>query len=68
MPPGVVPRKIDWQEILEVLKNCIPAAWSFQMDKEGFSISSGDNRCALLNCKDRKTRVIRIVSQLFSEL
>eukprot|EP00957_Ditylum_brightwellii_P090997 6928726-Ditylum_brightwellii.AAC.2 len=33
-------RKLEMEEILEVLENRIPTSWKFQMDKEGFNVSS----------------------------
>eukprot|EP00957_Ditylum_brightwellii_P209096 15360290-Ditylum_brightwellii.AAC.1 len=40
LPPRVVPRKLDQEKLLEVLKNEILTLWKFQMDKEGFDASS----------------------------
>eukprot|EP00957_Ditylum_brightwellii_P212028 15366878-Ditylum_brightwellii.AAC.1 len=40
MPAGVEARKMDQEEILEVLENRIPISWKFQIDKEGFNASS----------------------------
>eukprot|EP00957_Ditylum_brightwellii_P166206 12652917-Ditylum_brightwellii.AAC.3 len=40
MPPKVAPKKLDPEELLEVLKKIIPTLWKFQMDKEGVNASS----------------------------
>eukprot|EP00957_Ditylum_brightwellii_P018837 1415779-Ditylum_brightwellii.AAC.2 len=32
---GIVTKKLEDEEILEVLENAIPTSWKFQMDKEG---------------------------------
>ena len=37
---GIEARKLGTKEILEVLENGIPTSWKFQMDKEGFNVSS----------------------------
>eukprot|EP00957_Ditylum_brightwellii_P166140 12648785-Ditylum_brightwellii.AAC.2 len=39
-PTGIKARKLEMEEILEVLENGIPTSWKFQMDKEGFDTSS----------------------------
>eukprot|EP00957_Ditylum_brightwellii_P162660 12386501-Ditylum_brightwellii.AAC.1 len=39
-PTRVEARKLEPKELLEVLKNGIPTTWKFQMDKEGFNVSS----------------------------
>jgi hypothetical protein len=39
-PIGIVTKKLEDEEILEVLENKIPTSWKFQMDKEGFNASS----------------------------
>eukprot|EP00957_Ditylum_brightwellii_P097203 7403160-Ditylum_brightwellii.AAC.1 len=39
-PVGVEAKKMDLEEILEVLEHGIPTLWNFQMDKEGFNESS----------------------------
>eukprot|EP00957_Ditylum_brightwellii_P158147 12037455-Ditylum_brightwellii.AAC.1 len=39
-PTGVKARKMDQDEILEVLENRIPTLWKFQMGNEGFDTSS----------------------------
>eukprot|EP00957_Ditylum_brightwellii_P171664 13069271-Ditylum_brightwellii.AAC.1 len=33
-PTGIEARKLEMEEILEVLENRIPTSWKFQMDKE----------------------------------
>eukprot|EP00957_Ditylum_brightwellii_P014942 1126262-Ditylum_brightwellii.AAC.1 len=38
-PPRVELRKMDWEEILEVLENGFPMLWKFQMDKEPYKQS-----------------------------
>eukprot|EP00957_Ditylum_brightwellii_P203862 15336572-Ditylum_brightwellii.AAC.2 len=40
MSPGVEARKIDKEEIVEVLENWIFTSWKFQMDKDSFNTSS----------------------------
>eukprot|EP00957_Ditylum_brightwellii_P073657 5596948-Ditylum_brightwellii.AAC.1 len=42
---------MDWEEILEVLENMIPIAWTFQMDKEGFDVSSLELSNNSLKCE-----------------
>eukprot|EP00957_Ditylum_brightwellii_P023735 1790726-Ditylum_brightwellii.AAC.1 len=37
---GIEIRKLEMEEILEVLENGIPTSWKFQMDKECFEASS----------------------------
>eukprot|EP00957_Ditylum_brightwellii_P210961 15365608-Ditylum_brightwellii.AAC.1 len=37
---GLKARKLEQEELLEVLENGIPTLWKFQMDKEGFNASS----------------------------
>eukprot|EP00957_Ditylum_brightwellii_P163935 12481080-Ditylum_brightwellii.AAC.1 len=39
-PTGIEARKLELEELLEVLENGIPTTWKFQMDKEGFTASS----------------------------
>eukprot|EP00957_Ditylum_brightwellii_P167351 12740125-Ditylum_brightwellii.AAC.1 len=39
-PTGIVAKKLEEEEILEVLENRIPTSWKFQMDKESFNASS----------------------------
>eukprot|EP00957_Ditylum_brightwellii_P020424 1539947-Ditylum_brightwellii.AAC.1 len=50
MSPGVVPRKMDQEEMLEVLDNGILTGGEFQMDKEGFDSSSGTIRYFIKTC------------------
>eukprot|EP00957_Ditylum_brightwellii_P040042 3030333-Ditylum_brightwellii.AAC.2 len=40
MPMGVKAKKLEQEELLEVLENRIPTSWTFQTDKEGFDASS----------------------------
>eukprot|EP00957_Ditylum_brightwellii_P154017 11722575-Ditylum_brightwellii.AAC.1 len=40
MSAGVKARKLEREELLEVLENGIPTLWNFQMDKKGFDTSS----------------------------
>eukprot|EP00957_Ditylum_brightwellii_P200195 15260975-Ditylum_brightwellii.AAC.1 len=39
-PAEIVAKKLEDEEILEVLENRIPTSWKFQMDKESFDASS----------------------------
>eukprot|EP00957_Ditylum_brightwellii_P081066 6165876-Ditylum_brightwellii.AAC.1 len=39
-PTEIVAKKLEDEEILEVWENGIPTSWKFQMDKEGFNMSS----------------------------
>eukprot|EP00957_Ditylum_brightwellii_P098802 7526850-Ditylum_brightwellii.AAC.2 len=39
-PTGIEAKKLEDEEILEMLENRIPTSWTFQMDKEGFDASS----------------------------
>eukprot|EP00957_Ditylum_brightwellii_P199251 15188633-Ditylum_brightwellii.AAC.1 len=39
-PTGVETKKLEQEELLEVLENRIPATWKYKMDKEGFNASS----------------------------
>eukprot|EP00957_Ditylum_brightwellii_P181540 13828186-Ditylum_brightwellii.AAC.1 len=39
-PVGVKTKKLEQEELPEVLENIIPTLWTFQMDKEGFNASS----------------------------
>eukprot|EP00957_Ditylum_brightwellii_P094516 7197239-Ditylum_brightwellii.AAC.1 len=50
MPPRVVPRKMDREEILEVLENRISMVWKFQMDKEAFGMSSSTVKDFIKTC------------------
>eukprot|EP00957_Ditylum_brightwellii_P064361 4884931-Ditylum_brightwellii.AAC.1 len=40
MHTGVEAKKLEQEELLEVLENRIPITWRFKMDKEGFGVSS----------------------------
>eukprot|EP00957_Ditylum_brightwellii_P171317 13041522-Ditylum_brightwellii.AAC.1 len=40
MPARVEAKKLEQEELLEVLENKIPTSWNFQIDKEGFDASS----------------------------
>eukprot|EP00957_Ditylum_brightwellii_P208046 15355630-Ditylum_brightwellii.AAC.1 len=39
-PTGVEAKKLEPEELLEILENRIPTTWKFQIDKEGFNASS----------------------------
>eukprot|EP00957_Ditylum_brightwellii_P154859 11786197-Ditylum_brightwellii.AAC.1 len=40
MPTGIEAKKLEDKEISELLENGSPTSWKFQMDKEGFGVSS----------------------------
>eukprot|EP00957_Ditylum_brightwellii_P128932 9836546-Ditylum_brightwellii.AAC.1 len=43
---GAEARKLELEEILEVLKNRIPTTWKFQMDKEEFKPKASEKTSA----------------------
>eukprot|EP00957_Ditylum_brightwellii_P105288 8026230-Ditylum_brightwellii.AAC.1 len=60
IPTGVEAKKLEQEELLEVLENGIPTLWRFQMDKEGFDVSSSTFKEFTKTCvcyKDCKPKV-----------
>eukprot|EP00957_Ditylum_brightwellii_P070270 5337974-Ditylum_brightwellii.AAC.1 len=61
MPAGIAAKKLEDEKILEVLENRISTSWKFQMDKEGFDMSSSTIKqftetCVCYEeCKPKKT-------------
>eukprot|EP00957_Ditylum_brightwellii_P081284 6183228-Ditylum_brightwellii.AAC.1 len=65
MPTGVEARKLEQEELLEVLENRIPISWKFQMDKEGFNMSSSTLKEFTKTCvcyKECKLKVTKKIS------
>eukprot|EP00957_Ditylum_brightwellii_P039096 2955385-Ditylum_brightwellii.AAC.1 len=73
-PMGVKAKKLDQEELLEVLGNRIPTLWKFQMDKEGFNASSSTFKdftktCAhYKECKPKITKKKSVGHKSHSEI
>eukprot|EP00957_Ditylum_brightwellii_P047447 3603961-Ditylum_brightwellii.AAC.1 len=59
-PTGIMAKKLEDEEILEVLENGIPTSWNFQMDKEETCVCYKE-------CKPKKTKESSIAFESYSK-
>eukprot|EP00957_Ditylum_brightwellii_P179387 13665598-Ditylum_brightwellii.AAC.2 len=67
MPAGVEAKKLEQEELLEVLENRIPILWKFQMNKEGFDASSSTLKYFTKTCVCYKECKPKVTEKTYHE-